>query len=68
MFALRWLQLFRIVRLNPIPVPASCIVNLYRRGRQCHNADPVSIEFAARSQFGIERAVGQGGEEGRMNN
>ena len=68
MFAFRWLGLIQIVRLNPIPVPASCIVNLYRRGRQCHNANPVAIEFAALSQFCFENAAGQGGEKDRMNN
>ena len=43
-FAFRSLELFQIVRLIPIPVQASCIVNLYRRGRQCDNANPVGIQ------------------------
>src|SRR6266516_2042271 len=54
MFAFRWLRFFQIVRLNPIPVPASCIVNLYRRGRQCDNANPVGIARAR------DRAINHG--------
>jgi len=60
-------MLFRIVRLNPTPVLASCIVNLCGRGRQCHNTNPVAIEFAARSQCSIGQRRRAGREVDRAN-